>query len=404
MPLRALFFVETPHRLAGAQRSLMAALSRIDAHGVGAVAVFPAAGIVEEAYRHAGIATRIEPAPPAYLAFNKRILGLGVVEKARVVATELLPYSLHLAHIARGFDVMHFNTPRGILSAGAAAKLARKPAVLHLRGAAEGFGDKLWLAAQALADRIILVARALETNVAARFRPKCTVVYNGVDVPPAPDRRAARAALFARLGVEDGGEPVFVSLSSYTPFKGLHHLVAAHPPGARLVLAGGGGDEAYEAYLRRRVTSDRVHLLGFVPDPLAVLAGADALVLPSVDRETLTLDDGRVLDVRGTEGLPRSILEAMALGVPVVATRVQGVVEQVEDGVTGIVVPPGDVAAFRAAMERVAADAAWRERAGARARAIVERKFTVDAAARGLADVLAATVERRWPPSRASAG
>jgi glycosyltransferase involved in cell wall biosynthesis len=206
--------------------------------------------------------------------------------------------------------------------------------------------------------------------------------------------------LAARIGVPGlatSDDALFVSLSSFTPFKGLHHLLSTaailrdRGVRAHYVLAGGGGDASYERFVLARRSElgldDIVHVLGFVADPLAVLAAADAAVLPSVDHEQLVID-GVTHDVHGTEGLPRTILEALSLGVPVVATRVQGVVEQIEDGKTGRIVPPSEPAAFADALAAVASDPAWREAAGVAGRKTAHERFTVDAAARGLASVL----------------
>ena len=400
--MRVLFFLETPHRLAGSQRSLLAALTRIREHGVEPLVVFPAAGPVEDAYRAAGVPTRVVAAPPSLLLFNKQLLALGPLDRAAVLVREHIPYARTLTALIRdgGFDAVHFNTPRGIVIGGVAARLAGRPAVLHLRGVPEGFSRTFWTAGQLLATRIVLVARALEAYVAPAFRSRCTVVYNGVVEQPARDRVAARRALADRVAdpsLADSDEVVFVSLSSLTPYKGLHHLIDAAAIArdrgvrARYVLAGGGGEVRYEQFLQARIAArglERiVDVLGFVSDPLALLAAADAAVLPSVHREQLVINCERI-DVHGTEGLPRSILESLSMGVPVVATRVQGVVEQVDDGVNGIVVAPSDPVALAGALERVAADQRWRERAAEAARRTARERFTVDAAAAGLAAVL----------------
>jgi glycosyltransferase involved in cell wall biosynthesis len=402
MSLRVMFFLETPHRLAGSQRSLMAALTRIRGHGIDPLVVFPGPGQVEEAYRTAGIPTRIVEAPPSLLLFNKRLLGLGARRGIEMLVREQIPYVRTLAALIRdeGFDVVHFNTPRGILVGGAAAKLTGRPVVLHLRGAPEGFHRAFWVVAQILADRIVMVARALEQTIYPPFRRRCTVVYNGVLEQPARDRMASRAALAVRIGRPElaaSSDALFVSLSSFTPFKGLHHLLAAAAAArdrgvrAHYVLAGTSGEGWYQDHVLQRRSElgleDIVHLLGFVPDPLSVLAAADAVVLPSVHHEWLEVD-GVPHEVHGTEGLPRSILEALSLGVPVIATDVQGVAEQVDDGDSGLVVPPSDPAALAAAIVRAAADPAWRERAGERGRAIARSRFTIDGAAAGLASVL----------------
>lgn len=392
--MRALFFVDVPHRIAGAQRSLLAALGALPAQGVDPLVVFPGEGLCVDAYRAAGLDVRVLPAPASLLTFGKKLLALGPVGRAAVLARDVIPYSVSLRALARreGADVLHFNTARGILAGGLAAKLARRPAVLHVRGAVAIEG-MYWRAAQMLADRIVLVARALEGDVDARYRDRCRVVYNGVVVQPARDTAAARAS----LGL-DGERPVFVSLSSPVPFKGLHHLVdaaailAARGVRADWLLAGSSDDERYGSFLAARIAShglgDDVKLLGYVADPMKLLAAADALVLPSVEREPLVYPGGETVDVRGNEGLPRSVLEAMAIGVPVVATRVAGVAEQVDDGATGLIVPPGDPAALAGALERVARDAGWRREAGARARDRVAERFSVEASAAGLSSVL----------------
>jgi glycosyltransferase involved in cell wall biosynthesis len=114
-----------------------------------------------------------------------------------------------------------------------------------------------------------------------------------------------------------------------------------------------------------------------------------------VDRETIDPGDGGdPIVAQSNEGLPRAVLEAMSLGVPAIASRIAGVGEQIEDGVTGLIVPQADPPALAAAIVRIATDGALRDRMGARARQVVSERFTVDAAARGLAEVLQQTSRR----------
>jgi glycosyltransferase involved in cell wall biosynthesis len=272
--------------------------------------------------------------------------------------------------------------------------------VLHLRGLPDPVGTLWWAIAQAFPDRIILVANALKQVLNPVVRWRGRVVYNGVPVPPPADRRAGRAALAARLGVSEealAGDTIFLSLSSTVPFKGLHHLLDAAAEArmrgvrARYVIAGDGNDDRYVAWLRRRAfelgVGDIVHFFGYVSNTQPLLEAADVLVLPSVAREVLEFD-GQRLEVRGNEGLPRSVLEAMASGIPSLCTDTAGVREQIEDGETGVIVPPADPRALALALERVAADSGWRVRAGQRAREVVRLRFPVEGASAGLASVL----------------
>lgn len=420
-PLRVVFFGDVPHRVAGAQKSLLAALGRLPAHGVTPLVLFPHEGAFVDLCRAAGLYVEVLPAPPSFEVYGRALMRASLPAQALTLAREGLPYARTLGRRARalGARALHFNTPRGIVMAGLAGKLAGLGTVLHLRGSAT-IGRLYWAVAEALADRIVLVAGALRDDLSWLGRAKARVVYNGVRLPPLGARDVAREALARALAAptaegaeaKDGerearealgrgglGEgPLFVSLSSPVPFKGLHHLVDAAARAARegldarYLLAGTGNDPSYEAWLRGRRDAaglaGRMVFLGHVESPEALLAAADALVLPSVAEETLAWGGAPPRRVRGTEGLPRSVLECMAAGRVAIASDVAGVREQLDDGLTGLVVPPGDVAALARALAQVAREPERMASMGLAARARVEARFSVDAAAAGLADAL----------------
>jgi glycosyltransferase involved in cell wall biosynthesis len=133
--------------------------------------------------------------------------------------------------------------------------------------------------------------------------------------------------------------------------KGVNHLVDAVrllSPGVdvRLMIVGDGPERArIEGRVREQGLDGRVAVRGRVSEAelQAAYAGADAFVLPAV------------LDRRGdTEGLGVVLLEAMNQRVPVIASAIGGIRDIVEDGVSGLLVPPGDAAALAAALERLA--------------------------------------------------
>jgi glycosyltransferase involved in cell wall biosynthesis len=144
-------------------------------------------------------------------------------------------------------------------------------------------------------------------------------------------------------------------VANLIPYKG-HDVVLdalarlADPPSLR--LAGGGAERDRLATRAAELgLAGRVEFLGAVAGAEHLWAAAQFGVLASFQ-----------------EGLPNAVLEAMASGVPVVATAVGGVPELVDDGVTGLVVPPGDPAALAGAIDALAGDAALRVRLGAAAR------------------------------------
>jgi alpha-maltose-1-phosphate synthase len=163
-----------------------------------------------------------------------------------------------------------------------------------------------------------------------------------------------------------------------TPHKGVDRLLGALPTGARARIVGSAGHDPHPPerdypHLLHELARDRdVHFLGPVQDRElpAVYRSAQVFVLPSVHRTCY----GREIAVSELLGL--SILEAMASGTPVVASAVGGVPEIVQDGETGFLVPPGDVAALHDRLAQVLGDAALARRLGANARQSVLDRFT----------------------------
>lgn len=150
---------------------------------------------------------------------------------------------------------------------------------------------------------------------------------------------------------------------------------AGHHPGARLAIVGDGPDRAaLEAEARALGLADRVDFLGYQPQGAVAqeLSRSDMLVLPSF-----------------AEGVPVVLMEAMAATLPVIASRVAGVPELVEDGVSGFVTPPGDLATLTDRLGRLLADADLRARMGAAGRAKVVAEFDVGTEAAKLARAFA---------------
>ena len=197
--------------------------------------------------------------------------------------------------------------------------------------------------------------------------PKLKIVHCGVD-----------PARYDATGPRDGHHLAFVG--RLDAVKGVPLLLEALAearkslPDLRLTLVGDGPDrEALLDQARALDLSEAVEFAGYLSqtEVAALLAYADCLVLPSF-----------------AEGVPVVLMEAMAARLPVIATRVGGVSELVEDGVSGLLVPPGDVASLTQAIKQVMkSDRAAMGQAG---RAAVEAGFDIGTEAKRLAHLLRA--------------
>lgn len=418
--LRAVFFGDVPHRIAGAQKSLLTAVRHAQRFGLEPVMVFPAQGAFEERCRADGLRVHVLAGPPSFSVFGKALLRQSKLEQLGVIVRETLPYARRFAELIEReqAQVVHYNTARGIILAGWGAHLSGRNTVMHQRGSV-AIGRTYWLAAQCLADKILLVARALLPEVFPSMRARASVLYNGVQVDqPIVGRDIARASvakkLHGKLALDDDTR-LFVSLSSPTPFKGLHYLIEAAAIAKRrgvraaYILAGEPKPGGYMLWLNKEIErlglAGTVVLAGFVEDTHELLCAADALLLPSVEHERIEAD-GEVFEDRSNEGLPRSILEAMVAGIPSIASDIAGVSEQIEDGISGLLVPPKDASALATGIEELSSDNELRARMGVRAHQIAEARFRIEDAARGLVDALTETAAEpsrltkklsRWP-------
>lgn len=310
------------------------------------------------------------PAAPALRArgIEPRLIGV----RSLLRPADLLRVRRHVAAAAP--DVVHTHLGYADLMGGVAARSLGVPCVatVHVmrrsEEARERVKDELMaLARRRCASRVICVSQAarrwyLDTGW---DRPdRVVAVPNGVAAPAADRRRreATRAAL--SLGADD---LVVAMVAVLRPGKG--HDVAvtamraltARLPKARLLILGDGPSRSEVARLAAPL-GDSVVIAGHRDDVPSVLAAADAVLHPTAH-----------------DAFPSALLEAMAAGLPVVATAVGGIPEIVRDGETGLLLPAparaGDVAA---ALERLLGDAGLRAAMGAAGRRRFEEHFSAE--------------------------
>jgi glycosyltransferase involved in cell wall biosynthesis len=267
---------------------------------------------------------------------------------------------LRLARLFRGADAVHTHNERPLIYAAPAARLARVPRVVHTRhGRGVGISRRQRLLANLVAqatDHYVCVSEdCFQLSIAQGLHPRrVETLHNGIDT-----RR------FAYRGPLAGGPAIIVA--RLAPEKDIATLLRAvarvvyERPAFRLEIAGDGPCLPELRQLTAELgLNANVEFLGMVRDVPGLLARAGMYVLSSI-----------------SEGVSLTVLEAMARGLPVAATRVGGTPEVVLDEVTGLLVSPRDPSGLAQAMARLADDVDLARRLGQAGRRRVERHFDV---------------------------
>jgi glycosyltransferase involved in cell wall biosynthesis len=282
---------------------------------------------------------------------------LAGVNRLRRLFRRERPHIVH-AHLSWPFACKH-----GVL----AAWLSRVPAIVgtaQLFLPPDGSAQPRWVLHAY--RRIIAVSEEVRRRYARELGVpdrRLSVVPNAIRLPPAEPR-----LLDLRSMLLDG-RPDFLVLTPARlhPQKGHAFLIAAaaQVPEATFVFAGDGPlRQSLETQAREQGVAERCLFLGERDDVPRLLATADVVVLPSL-----------------FEGLPVSVLEAMAAERPVIATAIGGTDEAVTNEVSGLLVPPRDPGALAAAIRRLQGDPALGRRLAAAGRSRVEQSFSADATA-----------------------
>ncbi|MDQ0285987.1 glycosyltransferase involved in cell wall biosynthesis [Desulfofundulus luciae] len=303
--------------------------------------------------------------------------------------------------MAEKITIMHAHSAKAGLVARVAAKVARTPVVFMTahnsifyefwppwKKAAFAFGERLLAR---YTHRILTVSEALRQELLIRERlhpDRVVTIHNGID--PAPFRREVdRRAVLRSLGLPPLGRLVG-TIARLAPQKGVSYFLQAAAILCRdyqvnfVVVGDGPLRMVLEEEGRALGLGGRLFFTGERRDIPQILAAMDVFVLPSI-----------------TEGLPLTILEAMAAGKPVVATQVGGLPEVVVDGETGFLVPPRDPQALARALAQLLLERQKAEEMGQKGRQRVMQHFTVEAMVRKIEEEYkSALLSRGFLPAR----
>jgi glycosyltransferase involved in cell wall biosynthesis len=343
-------FLDHTGAIGGGELSL---LDVIKWHGAAGSVVLFADGPFRERLEEVGAEVEVLPAPAAVSRVSRK----GKMVRNLRSGPGVLRLARRVARLSEGYDLLYANSQKAFVVGALAGRIVGKPVIWHLRDllTPDHFsrGERRLAVALAnhLVERVIVNSRATaEAFVASGGRAeKVRLVYNGID--PAPFESVVQPevdALRRELGLD--GVPVVGVFSRLAPWKGQHVMLEAltRLPGVHALLVGDAefGEHAYAEALRDQSKTlrieDRVHFAGFRRDIPQLMRLSNVVAHTSVDPEPF----GRV------------IVEGMLAGRPVVATRAGGVVEIVEDGISGVLVPPRDATALASALSDLLADPA----------------------------------------------
>ena len=368
--VRVLFVSDTGDQLGGAERSMLSLVERLDPSRYELHARLGEEGRLATLLRGAHV--------------DVRIGRLGTITRTRN-PLKLLLYAAYFVHgvvslawlIRRcKIDIVHVNKNTLAIHAVPAAWLARAKALWHVRNRVRNFGRVGgWLVRRCAALAVVSESigepfRQAFPEIADRLH----VVHEGID--PAPFAARETGTDFRDSIGAQPGERLVGTVGRLTPWKGQDDflraaaVVAAEHPEARFLVVGDcvssqaerAADEAYRESLHALAEelgiADRVRFTGYREDVAAAMNALDVFVLPSHE-----------------EPFGIVVLEAMAAGRPIAATRAGGVPDIVRDEQEALLVPPRDVGALAAAIGRLLADGELAARLGRAAEARVAEEF-----------------------------
>jgi len=360
-----ILLVNHASKMSGAERGLFQLAARLDKDRFAPTVVLPETGELSEALDKLGVEVELAPL--------KRL-------KKTICPCCLVAYLLSMLRVRRrlarlikdkSVRLIHANSNTAQVYTGPAARRAGIPCIWHSRDLVRLGPLGRWMAARS--TRIIATSRAVEKHLES-CRPaegNVAMIHNAVDLDtfsPADRRQAVRE----KLGVDDNTFLVatigqLVPWKRHADFIKAGALIAKKLPNARFLVVGADLFNDNPGYIRRledlaiaKGVAERITFTGHRTDMPALLEAIDLVIHPA-----------------SREPFGRAVAEAMAMARPVVAVNACGPAELIEDGVTGMLVPPGSPKKLAEAAVALAQDPKRAQSIGAAARRHIRERFSM---------------------------
>ncbi len=322
-------------------------------------------------------------APQKLLQYGGLISKAPLPEKL-IIHMRLFIYNIRALALLRRLkpSVLLCNNIRSLLMIGTAAKLCRVPVVWFVKGElGNPVLDKIGFK---LAAKIIFLSKNLMhpcyKKIFKKYPDKFCHVRIGIELDAAQKAKTSEPDEVAPGFPRDRNTVSFACASYIRPEKGLESLIDAFSLiikkgyNSRLYIIGDTADKNYVRSLidraRNNGSGDFVHFTGWTDNIHNVLEATDIYVLPSL-----------------TEGVPRSVVEAMSQGKPVIATNVGGISELLGESRFGLVVPPTDTESLLESMEKLVTDPLLQEKMGQAARTEIFSNYSIQTHVQNLSKV-----------------
>ncbi|MFZ7942058.1 glycosyltransferase [Neobacillus sp. 19] len=372
--MKRILFYESRPEWGGAQKCELELLTALDNDSMKTYFATSTEGPMNSRVNAAGKQVTIIPVHQNVDQIRKGQVKTGILFMI-IQVFQMLPHFWKVMNFIRKnrIDLVYTSQFRSQLMIGWLAKGLGRKVIWHIHGE-EQLNNLLGKISVAAADQIIVVSQTVSERYKKLFpkqKSKFMVVHNGVEVMTTAPQKTNPAFTITMVGTIIEGKRQDLAISAVAELVKQGYNVQLQIIGEKPPWHTDGYKHSLYKLVSQYNLESCVSFLGWLENPFDTILHSHVFILPS-----------------DTEGMPLSIIEAMALGLPCISTNVGGVPELIEDGKTGFIIKPGNVAELVEKLALLLDQPALCERMGQQARETYESHFTKKLFVKGVAGVI----------------